>query len=85
MVSSKTPAGKVTKSELELVGRMLHHTCMSQCYDIRKRNTLALKDNTDGLYWQKNDMPHPHSHQTTYSSCRPFTSGFTATNPTITF
>ena len=41
--------GQVTNSDLELAGRVLHHTYMTDCFDIHKRTMLSHTDNTAGI------------------------------------
>ena len=40
---------QVTNSDLELAGSVLHHVCMTNCFDIRYRTMLSCTDNPAGL------------------------------------
>ena len=46
------PTGKVTNSDLDLAGSMIHHTCMSDFYHIREITELTWTDNTVDLWWK---------------------------------
>ena len=50
MVSWETPTGKVTNSDPELYGSVIHHVCMTHCYNVRERSTLYLMYNTSGMW-----------------------------------
>ena len=51
LVSWGNPEDQVTNSDLELVGSVIHHACMANCFDISDRVTLSQTDNTAGLWW----------------------------------
>ena len=47
------PEVQVTNSDLELVGRVIHHAFISNCFDMRDQNPLSIRDNTAGLCWHR--------------------------------
>ena len=53
MFSWGNPEGQVTNSDLDMAGRVIHHTYMSDCFDIRQSTTMSQRDNTAGIWWQK--------------------------------
>ena len=53
LVSWGKTEGQVTNSYLELVGIMIHHSYMDDCFNIRKWTTLSFTDNTEGLWWKR--------------------------------
>ena len=53
LVSWTNPQGKVTNSELELAGDVVHSDCVAQCFVVKERTTLSRNDNTSGLWWQR--------------------------------
>ena len=56
LVSWGNPEGEVNNSDLELGGSVIHHTCMANFCDVRKRNMLSHTDNTAGLWWQSKGL-----------------------------
>ena len=50
LLSWGNPEFQVTNSDLELLVSVLHHTCMANCFDIRKRTMLSHTYNTAGLW-----------------------------------
>ena len=52
LVSWGNPEGQVTNSDLELLGSVLHHGCMADCFDIREWTTLPLTENMTGIWWK---------------------------------
>ena len=49
LVSWVNPEGLVTDSDLELVGSVVHHAFMTDCFNIREQTMLYQTDNTEGL------------------------------------
>jgi hypothetical protein len=53
LVSFSNPRGKITNSDLELAGSVLHHEAGVQCFDVRERTLKSSTDNTPTLFWQR--------------------------------
>jgi hypothetical protein len=53
LVSWTNPHGRITNSDLELAGSLLHHEAAAQCFDVRERTILSKTDNTPTLFWQR--------------------------------
>ena len=53
LASFNNPKGKITNSDLELAGSLLHHEASVQNFDLRERTILSSTDNTPTLYWQR--------------------------------
>lgn len=53
LVTFKNPTGKVSNSDLELAGGLLHLEAIAQAFDIRERTVLSKTDNLATLYWQR--------------------------------
>ena len=53
LVSWKNPDSQVTNSDLELDDIVIHHVCMTDCYDVWEGITPDRTDTTDGLWWKR--------------------------------
>ena len=62
LVSSENPTNQVTNSELELAASMIHHTLMSDCYNVQERTNLSQIDNTESLWCQQKGSTTSISH-----------------------
>ena len=49
LVSWGNPEVKVTNSDLDLAGSVIHHACMAECFDIHGWTRLYCTDSTAGL------------------------------------
>ncbi len=53
LVSQKNPTGKVTNSDLELLGTMAHHHVLEESgYPMAGESTHTFSDNTPAVAWQ---------------------------------
>ena len=52
LVLRDNPEGQVTNSYLKVVGSLIHHTCMTDYFNIGERTTMSSIDNTPGLWCQ---------------------------------
>ena len=52
LISWGNPEGQVTNIDLELVGSLIYHACMVDCFDIHECTTLSRTDNMTVLWWQ---------------------------------
>ena len=53
LVSWDNPEGKLTNSDLDLTGIVLHHACMADCFNVCEWTTMSRTDNTAGLWWNR--------------------------------
>ena len=53
LVTEANPNGKITNSDLELAGGILHLQALVQMYDVRERTVLSKTDNLAALFWQR--------------------------------
>ena len=53
LVTDKNPNGKISISDLELAGGLIHLDVLSQHFDIRERTVLSKTDNLAALFWQR--------------------------------
>lgn len=53
LVTEENPHGKITNSDLELAGGILHLQALVQMCDVRERTVLSKTDNLAALFWQR--------------------------------
>jgi hypothetical protein len=53
LVTEDNPTGKITNSDLELAGGLLHLQALVQVCDARERTVLSKTDNLATLFWQR--------------------------------
>ena len=83
-LSWEIPNSQVTNSDLNLVGRIIHHMCMSEWYYVMDRTNLAQRTTRPAGGRRGKGTPClPHSHPN-YSNCRECIRGSTSTHPSTT-
>ena len=53
LVTEKNPNGRISISDLELAGGLIHLDVLAQHFDIRERTVLSKTDNLAALFWQR--------------------------------
>ncbi|GFH55146.1 hypothetical protein CTEN210_11622 [Chaetoceros tenuissimus] len=53
LVTEDNPQGKITNSDLELAGGLLHLDVIAHCLDVRERTLVSKTDNLATLFWER--------------------------------